>query len=266
MNNNEYCTFDIETGPLAREHVDQFAPKYKDFIPPGEFDPASVAVGNLKDPLKIAEKIESERSKHEAKKLTARSDYERDRQKHFDDHYARAALSAITGQVLAIGIKPAGKESHLILSDGTEAGETALLKEFWAIIAKAQMSAFRRFIGHNIAGFDLPFLMQRSWVRGVAVPEGIFDQDRFLSRIFIDIQKKFTCGVHGQFVSLDTVARVLGIPGKDLIDCDGASFAAEYLSGDAERVKTALMYLDHDLAMTEAAAVRMGIVEDIKAA
>lgn len=58
--------FDIETCPLSEEVVLAAA---GEFIPPphpGEFDPGSVKLGNLKDQAKIEAKIAEARAAHEA--------------------------------------------------------------------------------------------------------------------------------------------------------------------------------------------------------
>jgi hypothetical protein len=56
--------FDIETAPLpvqvVRERVAPFTPPPH----PGQFDQSKVAVGNLKDPAKIAAKIAEAEQKH----------------------------------------------------------------------------------------------------------------------------------------------------------------------------------------------------------
>lgn len=257
----KYDIFDIETGPQAREVIDTFAPKYPEFVPPGEFDPSAVALGNVKDPQKIQEKIDAARAKHEASKLTAKDDYEIARKKHFDDFAEKAALSAFTGRILAIGIKPSKGKAYVIEADADDKSEAVLLREFWSLYRFHSMDRTSRMIGHCIEGFDVPFIIQRSWALRVPVPDGIYEQDRYLSRIFIDTMKRFTCGVYGARASLDNLAKFFGIPGKDLIDSSGAQFAADYLSGDPDRRQAAIMYLLHDLTMTEHAARMMGIID-----
>ncbi|MCG8433675.1 MAG: hypothetical protein MJA83_06565, partial [Gammaproteobacteria bacterium] len=54
--------FDIETGPLPFEKIEQFMPTFERKL--GAFDPASVKCGNLKDENKIKTKITDARNKH----------------------------------------------------------------------------------------------------------------------------------------------------------------------------------------------------------
>jgi hypothetical protein len=258
VKNNTVRIFDIETGPRARQIVESFAGNFKAFTPPGDFDPSTVALGNVKDVAKQAEKIEAARLKHEASKLTARDDYEAERKAFYDAAYERAALSAITGRVLTIGVKEVGKPSEILCADDNDDSERELLTKWWELVSEAQISSFSRLVGHNIKKFDLPFLIQRSYYLGVEVPHGVIENDRYFSRIFIDTMERFTCGAHGVMVSLDTLARFFGCPGKDTVDCTGARFAAMYLGSEEDR-NTAITYLGHDLIMTESVATFMGI-------
>ena len=76
MNMNRLIAFDIETGPASLEELSLME------VP---FDPATVKIGNLKDQVKIEEKIEAARKNHEL------------------DFINKAALSPFTGRVIAIG-------------------------------------------------------------------------------------------------------------------------------------------------------------------
>jgi hypothetical protein len=120
--------FDIETGPLPD---DQLLP----MIPP--FDAAEIKCGNL-GPEKAAEKVEAARAEHLAK------------------YVSRAALSALTGQVLAIGYK---RDDSAAIDGRTE---RQMLLRFWER-CETELARDGKLVGHNILAFDLPFLAQRSW-------------------------------------------------------------------------------------------------------
>jgi len=70
-------TCDIETGPLPEDVI-------LSVLPP--FDPEDVKLGNLKDPVKVAAKIDEARENHAAKFIE------------------KAALSPLTGEVLVSAI------------------------------------------------------------------------------------------------------------------------------------------------------------------
>lgn len=188
--------------------------------------PAFQAPGNYKDPLKIQEHI----AQQEAKWLEG------------------AALSPLTGRVLVIGIKRFGAHEPTFL----EGDEPTMLREFWNIVGIS--AGLDYWYGHGLHGFDLPFLVKRSWLHGIPVPmQTIFGDRGYVNpRRFIDTMVAFSCGDRAAgYISLDTVAKFFGLPGKteDL----GPQFAQVYAM-DRPR---ALAYLRRDLELVENIADRM---------
>lgn len=224
--------FDIETGPLPEDVLrTMFEP-----LPP--FDPASVKVGNLKDQAKIDAKISESKAAHEEECKAAESRF-------FD----RAALSAHTGEVLAIGVRFAGEKGAMII-EGQK--ERALLETFWTVCEDTRASD-NRLVGFNVFGFDLPFLLRRSWLAGVRAPHWIMDRDRYWSPVFVDLMARWQCGDRQNFISLDRLSKLLGVGAKN---GDGARFA-ELLKADRE---AAMAYLNNDLELTLQVARRLGVV------
>lgn len=225
--------FDIETGPLPEPELSQRLPS---------FDPASVKLGNLKDPEKIAAKIAEAKAEHEAETI------------------GKAALSALTGRVLAIGYRSERATVIAHIDSETFGGdEAALIEQFWHRYLKAKADR-RHMVGHNIAGFDLPFLIRRSWLLGVDVPDGIFDSNwRYLDRIFVDTMQRWQAGNYrDQFVGLDKLGKAFGLGGKTE-GVDGGDFHRLYFGTEEERGK-ALEYLIRDVELTWLVAQRLGIV------
>jgi hypothetical protein len=149
-----------------------------------------------------------------------------------------------------------------ILAADTPDAEPDVLKAFWQLVVKATGEK-RRMIGHNIQNFDIPFLCRRSWTLGVEVPIGQVFHGRYMGDTFLDTMTVWACGMGPQErISLDTLSRALGGPGKpDGEDaCTGATFAKLWLSGDPEQKKKAEGYLIGDLDMTWHVAERMGVL------
>lgn len=172
--------FDIETGARPWDDIAQF------YEPPaklGPFDPASVKLGNTKDPNKVAEKIEGARLAHAEAVASEVADHV----KHRQEWIGKAALSPITGRILAIGYRSGDK----VRIDGRPEG--LVLRAFWDIFRK-EVEAKGRLIGHNIFEFDLPFLVARSWATGIAVPEGLLDKGRYWHPVFVDTMQRWACG------------------------------------------------------------------------
>ena len=164
----------------------------------------------------------------------------------------RAALSATTGRIVAIGLKSC-KGTKILAGD-----ESDVLKAFWTLYEKATKDK-RRMVGHNVFGFDCPFLVRRSYILGVTIPAGLLERGRYWSETFVDTMAVWSCGNSQDRISLDNLSRALGGNGKP-DDCTGATFAKLFLSGNPEDKAKATAYLENDLAMTWSVAERMGLL------
>lgn len=207
--------FDIETGPADDETLaEQFTLKTKE-----EF----VGDRNWK-----AETIDA---KYEEYRLSA-----------FENLKRKAALDATTGHVLAIGLKDV--EGTRILDS---INEEKLLLDFWKI---AELQEWRggMMVGHNCLGFDLPFLMRRSWMLGIEFPR---------LTVIKDTMKVWGCGVYGETISLDRLSKALGVGGKSA-GITGADFAWLW-NGDEEDHNRARQYLTQDLELIWKCAVRLKV-------
>jgi Predicted 3'-5' exonuclease related to the exonuclease domain of PolB len=197
---------DIETGPLPKMMLDLIKPEF-------------TAGANLKDPEKIKAAI-AEKEK---------------------DWYDRAALSPLTGQVLAIGVwNLRDKQPGYI---GGDCGEDQLLEAFWSVV-ELDYPASGQFIGYNITGFDLPFLFRRSWKHGIR-PPSFLRKGRYWTDCVVDLMEIFAFHNRDQRESLDTVCRYMGLGEKT---GSGKDFAGLW---ESDRPK-AIEYLTHDLKLTKA--------------
>lgn len=157
-----------------------------------------------------------------------------------------AALSALTGQVLLIGTMQGG------IFDAHMGEEKQLLTEFWMWLDTMQLALSHTICGFSILNFDLPFLVQRSYLMGVSFPWAI-RKGRYWSEHFVDLAELWACGSREKMASLDTLARSMGLGAKT---GHGADFA-KLFSEDREK---AVAYCENDLRLTAAMAERMGIV------
>jgi hypothetical protein len=201
--------FDIETGPLPLAELDALMP---------EFKPAA----NLKDPEKIKASVEEKRQAY----------------------YEQAALSPLTGKVIAIGLEL--DVGFGIMSEPVHSKESEILTEFWKLVRDNNNS---QFIGFNIAHFDLPFLLRRSMKYGLKTPP-VFDKYRHLTDQFIDLMHIWQCCIYGETISLDRLARFLGVGQKE---GSGKDFAKLWYE---DRPK-AIEYLRNDLFLTKKCAERL---------
>jgi DNA polymerase elongation subunit (family B) len=84
------------------------------------------------------------------------------------EQIAQAPLDADLGKVIAIAMQ-FGVENQVEVSlagDSETRTETELIKWFWSAYARAD----GRSCGYNIIGFDLPYLLRRSFELGITVP------------------------------------------------------------------------------------------------
>ena len=261
MSTSAPIIFDIETGPLPVDVLKAILPPFDPASlgkHPGVFDPASVKLGNVKDPAKVEAKISESAAKHAAEV----TDYEKRLAEGEPAHWQRivdsAALSAVTGEVLAIGLS--GKTDKIICQD-LDAGidEQFLLEHWWKIYRDARGSQ-RKLVGWNSKNFDVQFLVQRSFILGVAVPDSILTPTGYLNPIFVDLREIWLSGnkfnAQPGMTTLDTVGRALRLGGK-MEGVTGADFAR--LFSDPETRPQAIEYLRGDIALTRAIAERFGV-------
>lgn len=246
--------FDIETGQGDPEVILGLSKPFPAFQPLGEFDPSQVKVGNLKDEAKIQEKIQASREAHEQAAKDAQGKWEADRMKYEEDLITRSPLDPMLGVVLAIGIL-ADDGSIRILGDDGEP-EEVILASFWEWIHDQVMTG-SPYVGWNSAGFDLPFLIKRSWLLGIDTFPSILDiSGKYWHSGHIDLMQRWGCGKYGAMASLDTVARAFGFKGKEKDQVNGENFHHYWNQGNGER-QLAVDYLKADLVATRQLAERI---------
>ena len=166
MSGGSCLVFDIETGPRPLDELRElftFTPP----DPPGEFNPSSVKYGNTKDESKRAAKLEEARAAHNLAVANYESDSAAARDKAWAEFVNRAALSPVTGQVLAIGVGRDGKRGYY--GSPSHATEADALAAFWRKYLQCRKDQ-TKMVGANIVGFDVPFMIRTSWMIGVDVP------------------------------------------------------------------------------------------------
>lgn len=250
--------FDLETGPLDDHILAQTCPPFEASPDPGPFDPETVKYGQTKDPEKKKAKLEECREKHETERSKLTEKNEKARAEHFEEYKAKAALSACSGYIVALGLgRPRldGLETRIVAGE-----EDQILRTLWSIYSHAQ-SNDGRFIGWNIFGFDMRFAVQRSRILGVPVPESVI-QIRSgranWSACLVDLMQVWTCGAFGgeSYCKLDDACTAMGLPRKNGA---GADFHGLWTSGLAGQRQQAKLYLENDLTMAWRVAERLAV-------
>lgn len=209
--------FDAETAPLAPEILEERVPEFE-------------ADSRLVDPVKIRASIAAKK------------------QEWLD----KAALNALTGQVLCIGLSVDGEFRTL------SGLEPDVLRGFFETIstAKEHASGALQIVGYNSHIFDLPMICRRSWLLGVRVPSWI-RRGRYWSELFVDLREQWMCGDRvpdrTKTEGLNGLCKAFGIGEKS---GDGKYFGKLW---ESDRV-AALAYLRNDILLTQRLAEKMNII------
>lgn len=160
------------------------------------------------------------------------------------DWRSRAALDATTAQVLAVGLLDGNTFTVL------EGEEKTILEQFWAY-ADEQLGMGNMLVGFCIFHFDLCLMARRSWINGVPIPMSVRRSSyRPWHENFVDIAVAWQCGNRDQTISLDLLAKALGVGKKS---GSGADFAKLYQTDKA----AALQYLHNDLLLVKSCYEKM---------
>lgn len=206
-----------------------------------EFKAAVQAPGQYKKPESIAEWLKENRdTEGEAAWLKT----------SFDGgigHVVCIGLAVDDGPAVSYHVAPTGY--------GTREEETCILQDFFSHLTDTGRSVL---VGHNIIGFDLPFLWKRCMVLGVKPPlwfprnPSKYSSEMTRDTMLLWDQEQRAGG------SMDRICRLMGIPGKG--DISGADVWPMVKAGDIEGVAA---YCRGDVERTRAMFKRMTFADAI---
>ena len=162
--------------------------------------------------------------------------------------YSLGSLSATSGRVLSIavhvgpvagvdlgGLKQAESEYVFGIDvDGFEQGERRALHDFLDLM-KDFDSESDELVGHNLIGFDLPFIFQRCLVQEMKVRPFVNLSDYSVRGVF-DTMHHWWLGAKRN-VSLDDIAWALGIESSKTSEVEGSKVFELYQSGRLELIR-----------------------------
>lgn len=197
---------------------------------------------------------------------------EEQQQRYFEDQaaeeeraYRSGSLAATSGRVLSIamhigpaaGVEIEGVEQneseHVfgIDSDGQEQSEQQTLTDFIALMRSFDAD-IDELVGHNIIGFDLPFIFQRCLVNGIAVRPFV-NLAEFNVRGVYDTMHRWWLGAKNR-VALDDIAWALGIPSSKTDEVEGSRVFELYQAGRLAEIRE---YNLNDVRVTRKVYERM---------
>ena len=160
-----------------------------------------------------------------------------------DEDERKKLLNPIDSRIVAIGVQKNANPIQIFAGED----EGKILGEFWSLLAsRPQGSGPARIVGFNIKDFDLPFLVTRSFLKGVKIHP-------FLLKDVMDVREQVSAFKYGPTRGkLKEYAALLGMSVLD--DMDGSQVAERYWRGELPKI---VEYLHRDVELTRAMHVRM---------
>lgn len=179
--------------------------------------------------------------------------------------YALGALSATSGRILSIALHsgpvpgfefpelgPGVSEQVFgIDQDGFEVNEKRALQEFVNFMKDFDADC-DELVGHNILGFDLPFIFQRCLAHSIQVRPWV-NLGEYNVRGVFDTMHRWWLGAKRQ-VSLDDIAWALGIESSKTAEVEGSKVFDLYQAGKLDVIRD---YNLNDVRVTRKVYERM---------
>jgi hypothetical protein len=178
--------------------------------------------------------------------------------------YQLGSLSAASGRILSIAVHagpiagidlgvelPHSEHVFGIDADGVEQDEKRSLLKFLEFLKDFDCET-DELVGHNLIGFDLPFIFQRCLVHCISA-KPLVDLSEFRVRGVFDTMHHWWLGAK-RFVSLDDVAWALGIESSKTATAEGSKVFELYQAGKLAEIRE---YNLNDVRVTRQVYERM---------
>ena len=179
--------------------------------------------------------------------------------------YALGALSATSGRVLSIALHvgpvpglefpdlgpQASEHVFGIDRDGFEVNEKRALQEFVNFMKDFDVDC-DELVGHNIIGFDLPFIFQRCLAHSIQIRPWV-NLGEYNVRGVFDTMHRWWLGAK-RHVSLDDLAWALGIESSKTAEVEGSKVFDLYQAGKLDLIRE---YNLNDVRVTRKVYERM---------
>lgn len=152
-----------------------------------------------------------------------------------DEEYKRCALDGGRGEIISVAwaVNDSPVDSVIRGPEDDAISERELLAQFFDALGDSQQMRGAQWIGHNILGFDLPFLYKRCVILGyrpaIRFPVGA---KPWGDSVF-DTMIRWA-GMGGR-IKQDDLCKMLGLPGKPE-GIDGSTVYSHWLNGDIDLI------------------------------
>lgn len=164
-------------------------------------------------------------------------------EKDFEKYLAQTSFDGGFGQIACISYAINNGPVQTLSGD-----ETEILNKFWEVVKDTNL-----FIGFNIMEFDLRFIYQRSIVLKVK-PTRELNFARYRNDPIYDIMHEWKKWNMTASISLDTLAKILGLPTSKDGGIEGKDVAQAFKDG---RIKEIYAYCERDVELTRKIYKRM---------
>ncbi|MBC7796428.1 MAG: hypothetical protein H7Z37_06125 [Pyrinomonadaceae bacterium] len=161
--------------------------------------------------------------------------------------FGETALQGSLGKLLCIGlaIDNDGRAEKPCVCGQDKAtnklhlDEAKTLTQFWNHLKRIEFDPNRDLIiGHNILGFDLPFLYQRSMVCGVKPSRQLFSGKPWeIAEYIYDTMDRWQMGKFRELVGLEELALAFGLDCPKKSAVNGENLLAVYREGKHEEIR-----------------------------
>ena len=180
--------------------------------------------------------------------------------------YSLGSLSATSGRILSIAVhvgsipgldlaglqQPQTEHVFGIDEDGNEQSEKKALGDFLKFMQPFDPEV-DELVGHNIVGFDLPFIFQRCLVHCISARPFV-NLGEYNVRGVFDTMRQWWLGDRRSRVSLDDIAWALGIESSKTADVEGSKVFDLYQAGKLSEIRE---YNLNDVRLTRKIYERM---------
>ena len=158
--------------------------------------------------------------------------------KSFEEFLAETGLDGTFGRIFCISYAINDGLVHCLCDED----EKKMLENFWEAAQNADL-----FVGFNIIDFDMKYIVQRSIIHGVKPKTKMrLSFARYRSEPMYDCMHEWNQWGYGKNVSLDSLARALGISSSKT-NMDGSEVFTYYKKG---KYKEICAYCDADVEVT----------------
>ena len=180
--------------------------------------------------------------------------------------YQLGSLNATSGRILSIAVhvgpvpgfeiegltSKQSEHAFGIDKEGNERGEAQALKDFLALMSDFDVEC-DELVGHNIIGFDLPFIFQRCLANNIAARPFV-NLGEYNVRGVFDTMRAWWLGDRRSRVSLDDIAWTLGLESSKTADVEGSRVFDLYQAGKLLEIRE---YNLNDVRVTRKVYERM---------